>query len=632
MEKKTQINEKEKKNTSILIQPSSSPISQSYMKLEPDPIYKIPLLLSSKPEKILQNFDNFIQAGQIDLKSTFNHLHNSSPFQMRRAQNSETSSYLSGRKHTSEFSASYFKSIYESIKRPSLNPEHSAGTFIEHVNLDTGLSFSTVKSNLGIDVVFDPCAEEVSRFDWDCNQILSFEENKTSPNERSNLPSELVELLEENDCEASQDFFQSIIALNKGSLIEEEDSINEEGSIRIKENLRVFLAGHASKDKLAQGGKILEGLDGLRPEIRNLSSPLIRKMFVFEENEEDQVVETRDTKSKIKAVQILFYLNVVGFASCPKIEFSNVKGNSRAFAEVNDELSPIVSLFSSKVLKQVKHLNVKLLSCGYEHVALITVDGKILTWGYGASGCLGHDSKKSYSYPTAINSIFSKHFTYLECGAYHTAAVSDSGELYTWGRSDVGQLGLNNNKMVQDDVGIAMLRPGKVKWLQDVISAACGEAHTLALTQCGKLFSFGWNEDGQLGLLESSADHQVLLPEPAIQISCGALFSAALCKSGKVYTWGCGDEGQLGLGSSIPTSTTPVQVPSLTQVTDLICGENSVITLNSAYEIYAWGQGIVSSISNPSNFPVGSEVMCFLPHRLSGCDILHKILLQKHKL
>ena len=70
----------------------------------------------------------------------------------------------------------------------------------------------------------------------------------------------------------------------------------------------------------------------------------------------------------------------------------------------------------------------------------LTVYGTVASWGYGASGCLGHGNYISYTSPKLINlgGIADNFISYIECGGYHNAAITIDGKLYMWGRSDVG--------------------------------------------------------------------------------------------------------------------------------------------------------------------------------------------------
>lgn len=642
------------RNTSIIIQSSSnysvlfSKRQDSFHGITSDPLFKFPMLTLKKPSRTLLNLSSFTSADTIDLKQTFHNFHQRSPFQRsgRSGLPSDTSSYISSYKNTLEMSSSYLRQnrFGDSFKRPSLGTSESslAQTYFVNLNLDTGLSFSTVKSD---EVVFNPCIEEISKIDWEGKDILSSDEALISSMDCKGSDM-YVELLPESQNEESKFLYNSIDAMRKADIQDiDEDTVNDEGSIRISAATRMFLPGQtASKDKLVDlenTPRVLK-CDRMKNwensantsvntsvEAPDLNSPLIRKMVVFEEPDEFQIVETRDSRNEIKALQLVFSIAAVGFSASPIIEFSNVTQQSRANISYKNTSAPIISLFSPKILRQLKNLSVRLVSCGYEHAAIVTIDGKILTWGYGASGCLGHESKKSCSHPTAINSIFNKNIIYLECGAYHTAAISASGELWTWGRGDVNQLGLPSEKLVKDDIGQCALKPMRVKWLNNVSSISCGEAHTVVLTTEGKIFSFGWNEDGQLGSQHPS--NEVKIPKKALKVSAGALFSGCLLENGDVLVWGSGEQGQLGLGNSINSIKKPTKVQNLGFVVDFLCGENSVLALNRDGKIFGWGQGIVANFTDTKHFPPGSDIICYLPHLLSEVDIVHKVLMKKTK-
>ena len=626
------------RNTSIVIQSSSnysvlfSKASNSFHGMASDPLYKFPILTLEKPSRVLLNLSSFTSADTIDMKQTFTTFHQRSPFQRTGRSNlpSDASSYISSYKNTLEMSSSYLKSNRhcDSFKRPSVLTSESslAQTYLVNLNLDTGLSFSTVKSD---EVVFNAGLDDMSKIDWDDREILSSDEAMVTSIDQRN--SEIVvQLMAEDEAEDSQMLYNSIDALRKANLMEDEefDSVIDEGSIRISTATRLFLPGQtASKDKLTDIENIPRSqLFVSQPD---LNSPLIRKISVFEEPEDFQVVETRDSRNEIKALQLMFSMASVGFSAAPHVEYSNIPGQSKGMIIYKNDYSPIICLFSPKVLKQLKNLNVRIVSCGYEHAAVVTVDGKVLTWGYGASGCLGHESKKSYTHPTAINSIFNKNIVHLECGAYHTAAVSASGELWTWGRGDVGQLGLPNEKLLKDEIGLCALRPTRVKWLSNVCAAACGEAHTLVLTNDGKVFPFGWDEDGQLGL--ENNERVVRLPKKTVKVAAGALFSVALLESGDVMVWGSGEMGQLGLGNAVTYAKNPCKVSGVSDVIDVVCGENSVLVLTRNRKVWAWGQGTVSTFTDSKLFPTGSDIVCFLPHPLCEVDIVHKVLVKKKK-
>ena len=84
--------------------------------------------------------------------------------------------------------------------------------------------------------------------------------------------------------------------------------------------------------------------------------------------------------------------------------------------------------------------------------------------------------------------------TLIACGDEHTAVVTHSGRLFTFGSNEWGQLGLGHNNNV--------IKPSCVKTLKpDLVTAvACGRHHTIVVMQSGTVFAMGSNSEGQLGV------------------------------------------------------------------------------------------------------------------------------------
>lgn len=82
---------------------------------------------------------------------------------------------------------------------------------------------------------------------------------------------------------------------------------------------------------------------------------------------------------------------------------------------------------------------------GGKHAMALTLDGKVFSWGEGEDGKLGHDNRLSLDRPKMIEALKSKRIRDIACGSSHSAAISSTGELFTWGLGEYGRLGHGDN-------------------------------------------------------------------------------------------------------------------------------------------------------------------------------------------
>lgn len=228
---------------------------------------------------------------------------------------------------------------------------------------------------------------------------------------------------------------------------------------------------------------------------------------------------------------------------------------------------------------------------GGKHAMALTLDGKVFSWGEGEDGKLGHGNRLTLEKPKLIESLRTKRVRDIACGSSHSAAITSSGELYTWGLGEYGRLGHGDN--------CTQLKPKLVATLQGhrVVQVACGsrDAQTLCLTEEGLVFSWGDGDFGKLGRGGSegcSVPHQVerLNSVGVMQIECGAQFSLALTKSGEVWTWGKGDYYRLGHGTDQHVrKPTPIQGLRGKKVIHVAVGALHCLAVTDSGQVYAWG-------------------------------------------
>lgn len=249
-----------------------------------------------------------------------------------------------------------------------------------------------------------------------------------------------------------------------------------------------------------------------------------------------------------------------------------------------------------------------LISLGYYQSAALTLSGRLFTWGNNSAGQLGDGTTNSKATPTEITNGFNlasgDKIISISLGGEHSVALTSSGSLFTWGSDSYGQLGddtTNTYKSSPTEITHQFSLGSGDK----IIAISLGNKHSAALTSSGRLFTWGDNERGKLGndlsisiSIPKEITYLFSLPseDKIISISLGFGHSAALTSSGRLYTWGDNYWGVLGIGSwDLNTHSRPIEI---TSNFSLVSGDQIIsISLgrghNSAYtssgRLYTWG-------------------------------------------
>lgn len=156
----------------------------------------------------------------------------------------------------------------------------------------------------------------------------------------------------------------------------------------------------------------------------------------------------------------------------------------------------------------VKPPKFRFISAGEAHSAIIDSDGKLYTFGCGAFGRLGHGVEEDCNEPTIVDTLQQMQMLQVDCGLFHTVALSCVGDIYTFGAGGAGQLGHPPDSATA--VASNCIVPTQVL-VQD----------TQSLRKSGKYLSF-------------------------IQVSAGSYHTLAVDSNGMIRSWGCGSRGRLG--------------------------------------------------------------------------------------
>ncbi|XP_055123864.1 X-linked retinitis pigmentosa GTPase regulator isoform X11 [Symphalangus syndactylus] len=241
-------------------------------------------------------------------------------------------------------------------------------------------------------------------------------------------------------------------------------------------------------------------------------------------------------------------------------------------------------------VKALKPEKVKLAACGRNHTLVSTEGGNVYATGGNNEGQLGLGDTEERNTFHVISFFTSEHkIKQLSAGSNTSAALTEDGRLFTWGDNSEGQIGLKNVTNVCVPQQVTIGKP--VSWI------SCGYYHSAFVTN-GELYVFGEPENGKLGLpnqlLGNHRTPQLVseIPEKVIQVACGGEHTVVLTENA-VYTFGLGQFGQLGLGTFLFETSEPKVVENIRDqtISYISCGENHTALITDIGLMYTFGDG-----------------------------------------
>ena len=271
------------------------------------------------------------------------------------------------------------------------------------------------------------------------------------------------------------------------------------------------------------------------------------------------------------------------------------------------------------------------VSVGVSHTVVVTDDGVAMSFGNNEFGQLGHAPATDdedvagkrclvATVPRAVHIPLvggaNRKVSMVSCGENFTVILlQPGGTVYTCGIDSQGQLGRGSPTPEQAAV------PAPVHALSAIPIAhvAAGAHHCFAVSITGRLFSWGRNKHGQLGLgVKITAKTAVVrTPQPVLSllpgefagadsddlsrcvkhVSCGRDHSAAVTKNGHLWTCGRNNAGQLGnrtTHSTLAFGRVPVVTPTTGEhhfIKDVACGDEHTLVLSSNNQVFSFGSG-----------------------------------------
>ena len=140
--------------------------------------------------------------------------------------------------------------------------------------------------------------------------------------------------------------------------------------------------------------------------------------------------------------------------------------------------------------------NWKSIDCGYFHTVALKTDGTLWSWGANNFGQLGVNNTTNISTPVTTL-LGGTDWKSIAGGGRYTVALKTNGTLWSWGRNDFGALGINDTTDRSTPVTTLL---GGTNWK----SIASGGRYTVALKTDGTLWTCGRNNFGQFGVNDTT--------------------------------------------------------------------------------------------------------------------------------
>jgi alpha-tubulin suppressor-like RCC1 family protein/cation transport regulator ChaC len=289
------------------------------------------------------------------------------------------------------------------------------------------------------------------------------------------------------------------------------------------------------------------------------------------------------------------------------------------------------------MIQSLNEILVEHAALGFSHSLLIEKNtGKLFAFGDNSRGQVsGMASTEPVTRPVTPDFIRNEKVVAIAAGLFHSAAISSTGALWTFGCNRFGQA------LPRDEEGHHFAQfqsDGSVRFCQVV----CGRRHSVILDEGGRVWTLGENKHGQLGRsINGAIDGTPRLVEGplgekgsrCIAIACGWSHTIATVQTAdekiEFFGWGRNDKGQLGTGSTEFIGTPRKLFTKVHGSKSVCCGSESTMILDQSGVIRGCGWNEHGNLSIGNNRDileattiVGARVVAPIPTKGEGSILM----------
>eukprot|EP01084_Bolivina_argentea_P132232 233353_1 len=314
-------------------------------------------------------------------------------------------------------------------------------------------------------------------------------------------------------------------------------------------------------------------------------------------------------------------------------------GGMNDFAQVSVPYTDAYNVFT-KIKPPTNNIS-KICSGSYGYTCFwITYDGSLYAHGNNNMNQFGiaHFSKTKTHKPIKIEFFTDKKLVVIDAASSHTfnIVLCDNGTVWFAGVFSYGGIGYKN----KDDANNGWIQVIELQ-THFIVSVKVSERTAFFMDNNGNVWCCGWNCYGQLGngVSHTALENRNVCPSKIkyfeendikiVKIECGNIHNMALDMNGKVYCWGYDENGSCGIGNYKDRKSifrhvvpTPTLVESLKDkfVIDIRSCESQMsgaITKNG--EFYVWGSSLRGCLfsKSPVYYP---KCINKLVYDVTGCE------------
>ena len=266
---------------------------------------------------------------------------------------------------------------------------------------------------------------------------------------------------------------------------------------------------------------------------------------------------------------------------------------------------------------------------GEEHAIALTNLGNIFAWGRNDQGQLGDGTTENRKTPVISilpnNLLSNEIFIQISTGTYHNHALTNLGRVFGWGGNSTNEIGDGTGI---NRINFVMIKFNAIQPNEKIKHITSGGYTTFALTDQHRLFAWGWNWYGQLGTGDITNRlvpvvvqiPQLLTGESISKISTGYAHTVAITNQGRLFQWGLQQANFLGDSQNshstvhIPVSLSTLQNLEYPQAVST--GRFHSFFITNQGRLFSWGynghgqvgNGTTTRVSFPMNLNFIKEV------------------------